>query len=48
MKIGAFLHPDPQASKENRGGFDYANKSTIKPILKLIEQFPLNEAIIII
>ena len=43
MRIGAFLNPDPKASNEERVGFDYVDKSSIDPILKLIEQFQLDE-----
>ncbi len=38
MRIGAFLNPDPRASKEERVGFDYVDRSSIEPILKMIEQ----------
>ncbi|MEN8125413.1 MAG: flavodoxin domain-containing protein [Bacteroidota bacterium] len=44
MRIGALINPDPQASKEERRGFDYMDKSSIKPILKLVQQFQLSEA----
>lgn len=43
MRIGALINPDPQASKEERVGFDYVDKSAIQPILKLVEQFQLSE-----
>ncbi len=43
MRIGALINPDSQASKEERGGFDYVDKSTIEPILKLVEQFQSSE-----
>ncbi|RAJ11512.1 flavodoxin domain-containing protein [Arenibacter echinorum] len=37
--MGSLFNPDPQARKEERGGFDYMDKSSIEPILKIIEQF---------
>ena len=43
MRIGALLNPDPQASKEERGGFDYVDKSSIAPILKLVGKFQDSE-----
>ncbi len=45
MKIGAFINPDPQASKEESGGFDYVDKASIEPILKLVEQYQANKGI---
>lgn len=37
--IGSLINPDPQASKEERYGFDHVDKKSIEPILKMIEQF---------
>lgn len=37
--VGSLFNPDPQARKEERGGFDYVDKESIAPILKLVEQF---------
>ncbi|MCK0146836.1 flavodoxin domain-containing protein [Arenibacter sp. F26102] len=37
--MGSLFNPDPQAKKEERGGFDYMDKSSIEPILKIIGQF---------
>lgn len=45
MRIGALINPDPQASKEERVGFDYMDKSNIEPILKLVEQLQSSEAL---
>ncbi|MFX0556480.1 flavodoxin domain-containing protein [Maribacter sp. CXY002] len=39
MRIGALLNPDPQASKEEREGFDYVDKASIEPIIKLIQRY---------
>lgn len=36
--IGSLFNPDPQASKEERYGFDYVDKDSIKPIVELIRQ----------
>jgi menaquinone-dependent protoporphyrinogen IX oxidase len=41
--IGSLINPDPEASKDERYGFDYMDKSSIKPIIKLVEQFQLSE-----
>ena len=37
--IAAMKNPDPIASKEEREGFDYMDKSSIEPIVDLVEQF---------
>jgi len=39
LKIGAMKNPDPVARKEELHGFDFMDKSAIKPILKIIHQF---------
>jgi len=39
MKMGALFNPDRQASKDERHGFDYMDKSSIEPILELVRQF---------
>tara|TARA_R110002167_G_scaffold266779_3_gene473563 strand:- start:535 stop:1050 length:516 start_codon:yes stop_codon:yes gene_type:complete len=44
MRIGALLNPDPQSSKEERGGFDYVDKSSIEPILTMVAQIQTSEA----
>jgi len=36
--IGSLINPNPDASKDERLGFDYMDKSSIEPIVKLIEQ----------
>ena len=43
LKIAASQNKDPQASKEEREGFDYMDKSSIEPIVKMVKQFQLNE-----
>ena len=43
MKMGAFLNPDPEASKEERYGFDYMDKAAIAPIVKRIEANQVSE-----
>lgn len=45
MKIGAMINPDPQASKEERLGFDYMDKSSIEPIVELVGQFQASEVL---
>ena len=46
LKIGGLSNKDPQARKEELEGFDYMDKSSIEPILKLAEQFRLSEELI--
>jgi len=41
--IGSLINPDPDARKDERHGFDYVNKESIEPIIKLVRQFELNE-----
>ena len=41
--IGSLINPDPEASKDERYGFDYVDKESIEPILKLVRQFKHNE-----
>ena len=41
--MGSLFNPDPDARKDERYGFDYVDKASIEPILKLIEQYKLNE-----
>ncbi len=36
--IGSLFNTDPQARKEERYGFDYVDKDSIKPIIDLVEQ----------
>ncbi len=42
LTIGAWKNDDPQAKKEELEGFDYMNKSSIEPILKMVKQFQSN------
>ena len=37
--MGSLFNPDPEASKDERYGFDYVDKGSIAPILKLVEQY---------
>lgn len=41
--IGSLINPDPEASKEERYGFDHVDKESIEPILELVRQFKHNE-----
>ena len=41
--MGSLFNPDPEASKDERYGFDYVDKESITPILKLVEQFEHSE-----
>jgi len=45
LKIGALTNKDPEARKEEFEGFDFMDKSSIEPILKLVEQFQLSEVL---
>ena len=38
LHTAALFNPDPQASKEEREGFDYMDKTTIEPIVKLVAE----------
>ena len=37
--VGSLFNPDPQARKDERGGFDYMDKSSIEPIIKMIQRY---------
>ncbi|MFD0864034.1 flavodoxin domain-containing protein [Sungkyunkwania multivorans] len=37
--MGSLMNPDPQASKDERHGFDHVDKNSIQPIIKLVKQF---------
>ena len=39
LKIGGLKNPDPVARKEEMKGFDYMDKSSIEPIVKLAREF---------
>ena len=43
LRIGAWTNKDPEEKREELEGFDYMDKSSIEPILKLVEQFQPNE-----
>ena len=43
LKIAAMRNKDPQAKKEELEGFDYMDKSSIEPILELVQQIRSNE-----
>ena len=45
MRIGALINPDPQASKEERGGFDYVDQRSIAPIIKRVEQYQTSDVL---
>ncbi len=44
LKIGAWKNDDPEAKKQELEGFDFMDKSSIKPILKLAQQFQSSRA----
>ena len=37
--VGSLFNPDPQAKKDERGGFDYMDKASIEPIVKMIQRY---------
>ncbi|MEN8788649.1 MAG: flavodoxin domain-containing protein [Flavobacteriaceae bacterium] len=41
--VGSLINPDPEARKDERYGFDYVDKESIEPILKLIRQYKHSE-----
>ena len=43
LKIGSLINPDPEASKDERYGFDYVDKESIEPILNRVRQFKHSE-----
>ncbi len=43
LKIGGLKNPDPVARKEELKGFDYMDKASIEPILKLVEKLRFSE-----
>jgi len=43
MRMGAFLNPDPKASKEERYGFDYMDQTSIDPIIELVDNLKLKK-----
>jgi menaquinone-dependent protoporphyrinogen IX oxidase len=43
--IGGLKNKDPEARRQELQGFDFMDKSSIEPILKLIQQFQLSEAL---
>ena len=45
LKIGGKTNKDPQARKEELEGFDYMDKASIEPILKLVEQYQKSEVL---
>ncbi|NHF59697.1 hypothetical protein FK220_010115 [Flavobacteriaceae bacterium TP-CH-4] len=42
--VGSLFNPDPRARKDERGGFDYVDKSSIEPITKWVRQEHLGTA----
>ena len=45
LKIASKFNKDPKARKEEFEGFDFMDKSSIKPIVELAEQFQLSEVV---
>ena len=37
--IGSLINSDPQGSKDERYGFNYMDKTSIKPIIQMIQQY---------
>ena len=45
LKIGALKNRDPEARKQELEGFDFMDKSSIEPIIKLVQQYQSGEAV---
>jgi len=45
LKIGALINRDLEARKEELEGFDFMDKSSIEPIIKLVRQYQSGEAV---
>ncbi|MGB5667772.1 MAG: flavodoxin domain-containing protein [Maribacter sp.] len=45
LKIAALANKDPEARKQEFEGFDFMDKSSIEPILKLVGKFQLSEVL---
>lgn len=39
LRVGSLFNPDPEASEDERYGFDYVDKESIAPILKRVKQY---------
>ena len=39
LKIGSMMNPDPEARREERHGFDYMDRSSIGPLVPLIQRY---------
>lgn len=44
LLIASLTNKDPEARKQEFEGFDFMDKSSIEPILKLVQEFQLSEA----
>ena len=42
--MGSLFNPNQQASKDERYGFDYMDKESIEPIIKMIQQYQTTQA----
>ncbi len=45
LYIASLFNPNPEASKDERYGFDYMDKSSIAPVVKLVEQIQARKAV---
>lgn len=45
LKIAALANKDPEARKQEFEGFDFMVKTSIEPILKLVEEFQRNKVV---
>ena len=45
LKIGALTNKDPEARKQELEGFDFMDKSSIEPIVRLVKQFQQSEVL---
>jgi hypothetical protein len=44
LYIASLFNPNPEASKDERYGFDYMDKSSIEPIVEIIQRHQVTEA----
>ncbi len=45
--VGSLFNPDPQARKDERGGFDYKDQSSIEPIVRMIQGVQSNRRLLV-
>lgn len=46
LKIAGMTNKDPEARKQELNGFDFMDKSSIKPVLDLVQQYQYSEVLL--